>query len=278
MTTVVRHPVVLLMVSIFVSSLFCEAFLCRPRRNVGAPGIVASSDRDDVDLDDGEPIPGAAPARRREFLSASLSLLGATTTSRSSAAETEPEQQQQLQVSEEELDSLYDNPAVPQAPEERSGLVVLRVAEVAQFQEKILRSIASGELEGVKVAPMQFTFGTQILLRNSNLDGNMRLMIYQEVPWRKRKAAMRNAADTMNRLQEIIKYTTAIQRDFETRELIELADMYLDIRVQLNELYDYLPEKEKNKYYGYFAAVTEYEKKIADGVYNPDIDGVLKFD
>ena len=27
-----------------------------------------------------------------------------------------------------------------------------------------------------------------------------------------------------------------------------------------------------------FVAVTEYEKKIANGMYNPDIDGVLKFD
>jgi hypothetical protein len=25
-------------------------------------------------------------------------------------------------------------------------------------------------------------------------------------------------------------------------------------------------------------AVTEYEKKIAEGVYNPDIDGVLNFE
>ena len=76
------------------------------------------------------------------------------------------------QVTEEELETLYDNPNIPRAPEERSGLVVLRVAEVAQFQEKILRSIASGQLEGVKVSPMQFAFGTQILLKNTNLDSN----------------------------------------------------------------------------------------------------------
>ena len=37
-------------------------------------------------------------------------------------------------------------PDIPQAPEERSGLVVLRVAEVAQFQEQILRSITLGKL------------------------------------------------------------------------------------------------------------------------------------
>ena len=103
--------------------------------------------------------------------------------------------------------------------------------------------------------------------------------------------------------------------------MIELADMYTVVRAKLNQLYEYLPDKEREKYYGYFVAVTEYEKKIANGMsacfvsvtlccilllnggtktlltfltlayngrtfnnnlfegtYNPDIDGVLKFD
>jgi hypothetical protein len=178
----------------------------------------------------------------------------------------------------EEFAELYNNPAIPQAPEEKSGLTVLRVAEVAQFQEQILRSIASGELTGVQVAPMQFQFGTQILLRNSNLDGNMKLMIYREIPRRSRKAAIRNAVATMNTLQEIAQYAGSIQRDFETSEMITLADMYRTVRLNLNQLYEYLPDQERNKYYGYFMQVTAYEKKIADGVYNPDIDGVLNFD
>jgi hypothetical protein len=177
-----------------------------------------------------------------------------------------------------EIKELYDNPAMPQAPEERSGLTVLRVAEVAQFQEKILRSIASGELEGVKVAPMQFQFGTQILLRNSNLDGNMKLMINQEIPRKRRKDAVQCAVAAMNTLQGIATFSGSIQRDFETIEMVELADMYRDVRVNLNQLYEFLPEQEKDKYYGYFVAVTEYEKKIAQGTYNPDIDGILKFD
>lgn len=177
-----------------------------------------------------------------------------------------------------EIKELYENPAIPQAPEEKSGLVVLRVAEVAQFQEKILRSIASGELQGVKVAPMQFLFGTQVLLRNSNLDGNMKLMIDNEIPRSRRKDAVKNAVAALNQLQEIAKFSASIQRDFETIEMVELADMYRNVRVNLNQLYEYLPEKEKEKYYGYFVAVTEYEKKIAQGTYNPDIDGLLKFD
>lgn len=36
-----------------------------------------------------------------------------------------------------------------------AGLVVLRVAEVAQFQEKILRAILNGDLTGVVVTPQQ---------------------------------------------------------------------------------------------------------------------------
>ena len=177
-----------------------------------------------------------------------------------------------------DIQQLYDNPNIPKAPEERSGLVVLRVAEVAQFQEQILRSIASGEVTGVKVSPMQFAFGTKILLKNSNLDGNMRLMIQEEIPPSRRKEAAHRAANAMNQLQEIATFSGSIQRDFETIEMVQLADMYRNVRVDLNQLYEYLPEKDKNRYYGYFVAVTEYEKKIAEGTYNPDLDGVLKFD
>jgi hypothetical protein len=179
---------------------------------------------------------------------------------------------------DDDLEALYDNPAIPEAPEERSGLVVLRVAEVAQFQEKILRGIANGELEGVMVSPMQFVFGTQILLRNSNLDENMKLMIGQEVERKYRKQAVKNCVAALNTLQDISAYAGSIQRDFKTEEMVQLADMYRDVRLNLNQLYEYLPEKEKDKYYGYFVAVTEYEKKIAKGTYNPDIDGKLTFD
>ena len=34
----------------------------------------------------------------------------------------------------DEKENAYSNPNIPAAPEERSGLIVLRVAEVAQFQ------------------------------------------------------------------------------------------------------------------------------------------------
>lgn len=171
----------------------------------------------------------------------------------------------------------YENPNIPAGPEERSGLVVLRVAEVAQFQEKILRAVANGGID-VVVTPQQIVFGTQILLRNSNIAGNMQLMIDTEVPRKSRNEARRNAVVAMNTLQSISTTAAKIQRPFTNDEMIEVADLYRSVRLQLNSMYEYLPPKEKEKYYGYFMAVTEYEKKIAEGVYNPDLDGVLEFD
>ena len=43
-------------------------------------------------------------------------------------------------------------------------------------------------------------------------------------------------------------------------------------------MYEFLTPEGKDKYNGYFMKVTEYEKKIAEGIYNPEIDGKLKFD
>jgi hypothetical protein len=219
---------------------------------------------------------------RRTFASSLIAVLPTVAATTTSVSATSPAPAEQFDPSDPnndpEIQEIYDNPAIPQEPEEKSGLVVLRVAEVAQFQEKILRAIVNGDLKDVTVSPMQFAFGTQILLRNSNLDGNMKLMINEEIPKKFRQPAVKNAVNAMNMLQEIGKYSASIQRDFEPLEMVTLADMYLQVRVDLNQLYDYLPQKEKDKYYGYFAAVTEYEKKVANGTYNPDIDGVLKFD
>jgi hypothetical protein len=176
-------------------------------------------------------------------------------------------------------DEPYENPSMPPAPEERSGLVVLRVAEVAQFQEKILRAIANGDLPAeIIVSPMQIVFGTQILLRNSNLDGNMKLMIYNEIPKSSRGKAIKNAVRVMNTIQLISSTAAKVERPFTTGELLEIADLYRLVRVELNDMYEFMEPKEKEKYYAYFVAVTEYEKKIAEGTYNPDLDGVLQLE
>lgn len=172
----------------------------------------------------------------------------------------------------------FVNPNIPASPEEKSGLVVLRVAEVAQFQEKILKAVAGGEIEDVVISPQQIAFGTQIMMRNSNLDGNMKLMIYDEIPKRNRKYAIEKAVNAMNTLQNIVTTAARIDHPLTTDEMYSLADLYRYARLELNEMYELLAPKEKEKYYGYFMKVTEYEKKIAEGTYNPELDGILKFD
>ncbi|KAL7452879.1 hypothetical protein ACHAWC_004591 [Mediolabrus comicus] len=188
-------------------------------------------------------------------------------------------QQKQLPCfAEDEEQEAYNNPNIPAGPEEKSGLVVLRVAEVAQFQEKILRAVLDGEIKDVIVTPQQLVFGTNILMRNSNVAGNMKLMIDNEIPRSKQREARIRAANSMNALQKISSDAAKIEREMSPAEYEEFANLYRLVRVELNSLYELLPPKEKDKYYGYFVAVTEYEKKIAEGVYNPDLDGVLKFD
>ena len=177
----------------------------------------------------------------------------------------------------EQPQEAYDNPSMPDAPEERSGLTVLRVAEVCDFQEKILRAVVNDDIETV-ISPQQIVFGTQVLLRNSNIAGNMKLMIETEIPNDRRDKAVRDVVVTMNTLQAISSYAARILRPFKDEEMLQIADLYRDVKLSLNNLYEYLPPKEKEKYYGYFMAVTEYEKKIAEGVYNPETDGVLKLD
>lgn len=179
---------------------------------------------------------------------------------------------------EEEEHEAYNNPNIPAGPEEKSGLVVLRVAEVAQFQEKILRAVLNGEIKDVIVTPQQLVFGTQILLRNSNVAGNMKLMIDDEIPRNRQREARIRAANTMNALQKISSNAAKIEREMSPAEYDEFANLYRLVRVELNGLYELLPDKEREKYYNYFVAVSDYEKKIAEGVYNPDLDGVLKFD
>ena len=94
--------------------------------------------------------------------------------------------------------------------QETSGLVVLRVAEVCNFQEKLLRTISKcsgpnakdlldqfglpycGDSGAYTVSPTQILFGTGLLLRNSNLDGNLKLMIQTEVPKKQQPSRSRS--------------------------------------------------------------------------------------
>ncbi len=161
-------------------------------------------------------------------------------------------------------------------------LVFILASYLALFESKqVYLSICAkvnGEIKDVVVTPQQLVFGTQILLRNSNVAGNMKMMIDDEIPRNRQREARIRAANTMNALQKISSNAAKIEREMSPAEYEEFANLYRLVRVELNGLYELLAEKERNKYYGYFVAVTEYEKKIAEGVYNPDLDGVLKFD
>ena len=168
-------------------------------------------------------------------------------------------------------------PQLPAAPEEKSGLVVLRVAEVMSFQEKILRAVCFGDVPDVNISPQQIVYGTQLLLRNSNLDGNMRLMIRNDVPRKNRNNASRLAAGIMNGIQGISARAAAVNGPFKNENMLEIADMYKDVRLQLAELFDMMPLASQSRYFGYMVEVTQYEKKIADGSYNPDFDKVPGF-
>lgn len=116
------------------------------------------------------------------------------------------------------------------------------------------------------------------MLRNSNIAENMSLMIDNEIPRKNQKQARIRAANSMNTLQKISSTAASIEREMSPSDYDKIANLYRLLRVELNSLYELLSAKERNKYYGYFVEVTEYEKKIAEGVYNPDLDGVLKFD
>ena len=106
----------------------------------------------------------------------------------------------------------------------------------------------------------------------------MKLMIETEIPKKDRALASKSAVKTMDTIQSISAYSANIQRPFEDAEMLEVADLYLNAKLQLNTMYEFLTPEGKDKYNGYFMKITEYEKKIAEGIYNPEIDGKLKFD
>jgi len=173
--------------------------------------------------------------------------------------------------------------------QEVSGLVVLRVAEVCQFQEKLLRSLAQCQAMGLMgvnnpdmadqfgnsycegetyaVNSQQIIFGTNVMLKNSNLDGNMRLMIYSEIDEDKRDSATEAAVNIMNTFNKLIK-TAAEYNQMKGGEYIVIADLYSSARNQLARFFNLLPQESQDKFYGYADAVRKYEEKVSkeDGI------------
>lgn len=101
-------------------------------------------------------------------------------------------------------------------------------------------------------------------------------MIDYDIPKKNQREAAIKAVNTMNTLQQISITAAKVEKELAPADYEELANLYKSVRIELKTLFDLLPHKEKEKYYGYFVAVTEYEKKIAEGVYNPDIDSVVQ--
>jgi hypothetical protein len=172
------------------------------------------------------------------------------------------------------------------ADQEISGLVVLRVAEVCAFQEKLLRTLAlcgNGKPKAVapvdqfgngycdnqaySVNPVQIVFGTGILLRNSNLDGNLKLMIQEEVPPPKRDAAIKDAVVIMNTFNKLVN-TASTYTTFEGDDLLLIADIYAEARQNLARFFDFLPAEAKDRFYNYADSVRKYEEKVSkeDGI------------
>ncbi|KAJ1456466.1 hypothetical protein M885DRAFT_439564 [Pelagophyceae sp. CCMP2097] len=148
--------------------------------------------------------------------------------------------------------------------QEVSGLVVLRVAEVAAFQEQLLREVAKGTDLGVPVTPQQFMFGTELLLRNSNLDGNMKLMIATEIPKAKREAAIKQAPRVMNALLAISAEAAKVETpQLRPKDASALADLYRQLRGELLAMFAFLPEDLQSKYQGYATVLSKYEKDIS---------------
>ena len=163
------------------------------------------------------------------------------------------------------------NAFVAGADEEVSGLVVLRVAEVCTFQENLLRTLAAcnngsptkeqlsakdqfGNLycdaETYSVNPAQISFGTGLMLRNANLDGNLKLMISTEVARKDRQNAIKDAVSIMNTFNKLAN-TASTYATFEGADLLRIADIYAEARQKLARFFDYLPAEAQSRFYNY---------------------------
>jgi hypothetical protein len=154
------------------------------------------------------------------------------------------------------------------------------------FQEKLLRTLAAcgngaasandaqdqfgnKYCDGMtySVNPAQISFGTGLMLRNSNLDGNLKLMIQTEVPRSQRDMAIQDAVKIMNTFNKLA--STAISySSFEAKDLLVVADIYAEARERLASFFDFLPAASKERFYNYADSVRKYEEKVSkeDGI------------
>lgn len=104
-------------------------------------------------------------------------------------------------------------------------------------------------------------------MRNSNLDGNMKLMISTEVPRKQREAAIKQAVVVMNTFSKLAN-TAGEYEEFERADLLVIADIYSEARQALAKFFDFLPADSQAKFYNFADSVRSYEEKISkeDGI------------
>lgn len=112
---------------------------------------------------------------------------------------------------------------------------------------------------------MQIAYGTKILLKNSNLDGNLKLTLRDAVP-AQREEALAAAVVAMNTLGRILELASA-EGPVELRpaSLTAYADLYAEARRALARVFSALPKDEQAKYYGFARELKEYEDRVAKG-------------
>lgn len=111
-------------------------------------------------------------------------------------------------------------------------------------------------------APLATAVGTGLMLRNSNLDGNMKLMIRAEIPKKDRETAVRQATTVMN---SFVALTSAAgeYEEFEPADLLRIASLYANSRQQLARFFDLLPADSQSRFFNFAEDVRKYEEEIS---------------
>ena len=175
---------------------------------------------------------------------------------------------------------------MPGSPQERSGLVVLRVAGRWHKIPRKRRSFVPLLMEICLAWPLhhrQMAFGTQILLRNIRISmGTVETndLHNENSPDKTWCCHFQNAVRVMNTIQTISM--TAANLDLthlHKEELLQMADLYrILFKWNWMTCTNFCHPRKKGQVVWILYGRTEYEKKIAEGTYNPDLDGILLLD
>jgi hypothetical protein len=93
------------------------------------------------------------------------------------------------------------------------------------------------------------------------------LMIYTEVPERKRNVAIKQGVKIMNTFNKLVNTATQYT-EFDDKDYLVIADIYKEARQELARFFDFLPPESQERFYNYAKDVREYEEKVSseDGI------------